>query len=277
MVLTDPIFNISVATSSLPTMLDGVTIQGVLWQIADGRFQLDVPDVARYLVEGGRSITVDPVPNVNPSKVEHFLRMLPLAALIYQRGLLAFHAAVVSNGDKVILISGKSGSGKSTLLAALLQRGWRMLADDLAIIGLDETGQVMVYPTQSGIALWQDSLVQLEIASESLERCDANRWELPTSEYFNSTPRPLTEIYHLTVHNKLDVECEEMAGSACFQATGAMLYNSYVADALCDRADYLRTVSSLARKVPYRDLRRPRNTWCLQALVNHITTNSGVL
>jgi hypothetical protein len=265
--------DVSYSTASLPSELDGVTARGVLWQIAGDRFLLDVPAVARYLVEGGSSITIDPAPDVTPSKAEHYLMMLPLAALLYQRGMLAFHAAAVSNGEGVVLLSGNSGCGKSTLLAALLQRGWRMLADDLAMVGLNEDGQLIVYPTRSGIALWPDSLNKLGIASESLGYCDANRREFKIPEHFDSTPSRLRGIYRLTVHGKREVECEDLAGGARFQATGAMLYNSHVADALCNRSDYLCSVATLAQTVPYRDLRRPRDLWCVEALSNHIINN----
>jgi hypothetical protein len=268
--------DISVSTASLPTELDGVTTRGVLWQIADGRLLLDVPSVARYLVESGRSITVDSAPDVTQSKIEYFLMMLPLAALVYQRGMLAFHAAVVSNEEGTVLLAGKSGSGKSTLLAFLLERGWQMMADDLAIVGLDGEGKPVVYPVAPGIALWPDSMKQLGIASNLLECCDANRREYTVPEHFDSTPRRLLGIYHITVNNKREVECEELAGGSRFQETGTMLYNSYVADVLCDRADYLQFVAALIKAVPYRTLRRPRDIWCLEALANHISSNFGV-
>lgn len=274
--LTNLFSDISVSTASLPAKLDGSTAQGVLWQIAEGRLLLDVPSVARYLVEGGRSIRIDPAHDATQSKIEYFQMMLPLAALCYQRGMLAFHAAAVSNGKVSVLLAGKSGSGKSTLLAFLLQRGWQLMADDLAIVGLDGEGKPVVYPTAPGIALWADSLKQFGIDSDSLDFCDANRRQYSAPESFDSTPRPLQFIYHLNVHNKREVECEELTGSSCFQKTGAILYNSYVADVLCNRADYLQCVAALVQAVPYRNLCRPRDIWCLEALANHISSYSGV-
>jgi len=262
--------DVSVTTSPVPNALDGAIARGVLWQAAEGRFLLDVPDVARYLVETGRTVTIDPAPDVPARKIEHFLGLLPLAALLYQRGMLAFHAAAVSNGDGVVLLAGDSGSGKSTLLIAMLQLGWRMLADDLAIVGQDDQGQPMVYPTRPGIALWPVSLEQLGIKPDTLPLCDANRLEYSRPEQFEADPQPLRGIYHLSVHNKREVELEEMAGNAGFKATGAMLYNSHVADALCGRVDYLRCTASLAQSVAFHELKRPRGVWSVNALANRI-------
>ena len=131
----------------------------MLWQAERGRFLLDVPGVARYLVSAGALITFDRASNSGDEEVTRFLRMTPLAALFFQRCSLAFHAAAASppslqkgqaeneGKSRAILIAGDSGAGRSTLLAALLQRGWRLLADELAVVEVDEGGHIVVLPS----------------------------------------------------------------------------------------------------------------------------------
>jgi hypothetical protein len=272
--LPDFLSDISISVNSLPITLDNVVAHGVLWQVADGCLLLNVPAVARYLVETGGSITIEPTQDAPALSVDYFLGMLPLASLLYQRGMLAFHAAALSNGEIAILLAGNSGSGKSTLLTALVQRGWRMLADDLAIIGLDELGKPVVYPTNPEIALWAESLTNLGIVSDSLPSCDANRRIYSLPESFDATPRPLSGIYRLNVHSKPDVEYVDLIGSACFNTIGTILYNSHVADALCNKQDYLRCVASIAQTVKYRDLLRPRGVWSVEALIKQVLNSS---
>lgn len=47
---------------------------------------------------------------------------------------LVIHAAVIERGGRAVVMPAPSGSGKSTLCAGLVNRGWRLLSDELALI-----------------------------------------------------------------------------------------------------------------------------------------------
>lgn len=47
---------------------------------------------------------------------------------------IVIHAAAIERGGRVALLPAPPGSGKSTLCAALVNRGWRLLSDELALI-----------------------------------------------------------------------------------------------------------------------------------------------
>jgi hypothetical protein len=247
-----------VETAAVAPALAGAAARGVLWQAAPGSFLLEAPDVARYLVAEGQTITVQPMPGAGDAEVARFLVMAPLAALWYQRGALVFHAAAAApagEGAGAILIAGGSGAGKSTLLAALAQRGWRPLADDLAVVELDERSQPVVLPNPSPIRLWLD-------AREKLAWHEAD--EAPAV----SAPLPLRAIYWLGVHHRDGIELTELAGAQRFQALGALSYNSHIADALLDRAVYLRKAGRVAQVVP---LRRLRGRWSAPELAGRLS------
>lgn len=59
----------------------------------------------------------------------------------YGNQYLMIHAAAVERDGCAAILPGKPGSGKSTLTAALVNRGWRLLSDELTLISLDD-GQV---------------------------------------------------------------------------------------------------------------------------------------
>jgi len=58
---------------------------------------------------------------------------------------LILHAAVVARSGRAALLPGLSGSGKSTLCAALVNRGWVLLSDELSLIE-PATGNIVPVP-----------------------------------------------------------------------------------------------------------------------------------
>ncbi|MFQ5783568.1 MAG: HprK-related kinase A [Alphaproteobacteria bacterium] len=47
---------------------------------------------------------------------------------------LIFHAAVAERDGLAVVMAGEPGAGKSTLCAALVNRGWRLLSDEFALV-----------------------------------------------------------------------------------------------------------------------------------------------
>jgi hypothetical protein len=58
---------------------------------------------------------------------------------------LIIHAAVLEKNGRAVILPAPPGSGKSTLCAALANRGWRLLSDELTLIRLSD-GQVVSLP-----------------------------------------------------------------------------------------------------------------------------------
>jgi len=236
--------------------------RGVLWQASERRLLLTVPGVARYLVEEGSRVTVDPAPQADDAEVWRFARTTPVAALWLQRGLPVLHAATAVSPSvrfgrsEAVLIAGDSASGKSVLLAELLRRGWDLLADDLTPITLDHHGTVLANPTGPELWLWPDAI-------ERAGGCPVgeNRRLLDVDRIAES-PIPLTAIWWLGTHNHDHIHHTPVEGVGRFEALGKMAYNSRIASAVLDRGQYLRVAGSVARAaIPIRRLLRPRGCW----------------
>ncbi len=51
---------------------------------------------------------------------------------------LVLHAAVIERDGQAVILPGPPGSGKSTLCAGLVERGWRLLSDELTLLRMDD-------------------------------------------------------------------------------------------------------------------------------------------
>ena len=65
------------------------------------------------------------------------------------------HASVVANQGRAAIFPGRAGSGKSTLCAALVQCGWRLLSDEVALI---RPSDGLIQPVPRPISLKEESI-----------------------------------------------------------------------------------------------------------------------
>lgn len=77
---------------------------------------------------------------------------------------LIIHAAVVERDGKAVILPGTPGSGKSTLCAALVNRGWRLLSDEMALLSIADG---MIHPVPRPISLKNESIdIVRELSSD---------------------------------------------------------------------------------------------------------------
>jgi len=265
MMLPDWLTGVRIETSPVSQALEGTVVRGVLWQAATGRYLLDVPETARYLVEGGTRLRIDRSPSASEADVLRFLRMTPLAALLFQRGILAFHAAAVVGSRGAVLIAGNSGVGKSTLVASLVNRGWNLLADDLTPVDVNGSGIPLAFPTFPEIILWPDAMEKLNIENPPRER-----HALSMANRFVDSPQPLRAIFWLTTHLDKRVKMSDINGIKLIKVLASLLYNSRIADILLDRGAYMHKATAIAGHIPVFSLERPRDHWCMDELADRV-------
>jgi hypothetical protein len=146
-----------------PRAFSGASAAGPTWQIAGKQFLFHEPNVGRFLLKDGAEIVVAPESQANGEDVPVFLLGTVFGILLHQRGQIVLHASAVEVNGKAVLFCGSSGAGKSTLAAALAQRGYRLLTDDVAIT-LDLDATPIVHPDGRQLKLWAQAIEKLELA-----------------------------------------------------------------------------------------------------------------
>jgi hypothetical protein len=256
----------------VPATLEGATGKGVLYQATSNRFLLAMDGVARYLVQDGNEIIVQPAPAGLDSDVRVFLLGSCLGALLHQRGLLVLHAGAVHTDQGAVLFTGPSGSGKSTLLGELLRRGHTMMVDDVCAVVLDPAGAPLVLPGYPRTRLWADAASKLQHDAGDMVRTrpSLEKYERQVAEQYWDQPAPLHRIYLLTAVNRDQLGLEPQPRIHTFSI---MLHNTYrrtFLDGLQMRAAHFDLIAAVARQTGVTRVIRPSQPFRLQELADLI-------
>ncbi|HEX8241579.1 MAG TPA: hypothetical protein VF574_17715 [Allosphingosinicella sp.] len=223
---------------------------------------LTITKVGRYLIRDGREIVIEPAAGASERNLRLFLLGSAIGALLHQRGLLPLHANAIDLGGRAVAFSGHSGAGKSTIAAWFHDRGYPILADDVCVIGFDESGRALAYPGIPRLRLWREALEASGRDAGAYDRSfdGMDKFDVPTAMADKLGPLPLAAIYLLRKAG------DEGDGPAIDRLSGIDVVDTLVSNTY--RGGYLRTIGrtgehlaaclKVARAVP---LFRARRLW----------------
>ena len=234
--------------------------------VAPGVYQFPVDGVARYRVEGGRRILIDPLPGAEPGDVRLWLLGTALGALLHQRGRLPLHVCALAVDGAAVAFCGDSGAGKSTLAAALHRHGLALLTDDVGVaVPAGET--VTFHPGFPRIKLWRQTLDHFGLDHRplirDLARTDKYHLRLDAQDGFLATPLPLSRLYVLERAEDEGVCIEPVRGHAAIALVQTHTYRPGLVQRLGWAGEHLRQCARVAQRVRVFRYRRP---WRLDRL-----------
>ena len=240
------------------------------WETAPGAYLRNVRDGARFLVTGGRDILVEPRGG-SDHVVGLFLTGPVFAALLQQRGVALLHAGAIETGAGAVLFAGDQGSGKSSLLAALVERGYAMLADGVTGVVPDAGGGAVALSAFPRMKLWADTLDALAWQERARGRV-LEGWEkyLVPVERFRTTPLAVRAVCVLGSHQRERIEVRTAPPADAFGWLCRHTYRGRYLRGLGQQPAHFRTVVALARRVPVVGVRRPASAFRLDALADRI-------
>lgn len=239
---------------------------------------LTVDHVARFAIDSGVRIRVDPLPNASARDVRLFLLGSAFGALLHQRGLLPIHANAIRIGDGAAAFMGRSGAGKSTLAGAFLDRGFRLLADDVCVTTLDKPGRPMAQPGLPRLRLWRDAVEALgrnasdfEIAFEGHEK-----YVVPTHGGQLREAVPLTRLYLLSElpAGETGQVIRRLKGIEALEALMANIYRGHYLPLLGGAARNLQQCLTVVAAVPMFEVRRQMGHDVMDAQIRGIEAHA---
>lgn len=184
----------------------------------------------------------------------HHLFVQVLSFSLLARGKESLHGTAVQLGRRALALVGRPGAGKSTLAAALVNRGGRVVCDDL--VAFDRRGsRLIVHPGLPHLKLLPRSAF-LAPAGASGPLLPGTRKKIFPMEATIKGP-PLGAIY-LLGGRASSLEIEPLTSSEALAELLAHPFNCVVNEGWRWRLQ-LESLSELVRRIPVRRLRYPRS------------------
>lgn len=246
-----------VKRASIGSGLDEGCDEGGLWQAAPDRFFIAIDGVAKFLVKRGEEILVERCAESEDAAVISFLLGSVMGALLHQRGLLPLHASAVQTDQGAVLLAGASGAGKSTILAALHQRGYPMITDDIAALELSSEGGVLIAPAFPRIKITAGAAALLSIdVSGSVKHHAKGKYLLPVSQFASERNR-VRHIFLLGFTGGETVSSRRVEGGEAVGMLFRATYRRRFLKGLGRRESHFSAINQLANDVPITSILRP--------------------
>jgi len=251
---------------TLPDGPKGVKKIGPFVQAAPNYLSMQVSQILDFAALDGTTLLYRPHDTVDLTSLQVFLLGSGLGALLMQRDLLVVHGNAVEIDGVCVLCVGPSGVGKSTTAAALMQRGYRVISDDVCAI--NAKGQII--PGIPHIKLWQEAADNLQVQTAGLSRIrpELEKYRVPLGDLFCADPIDVRKIYVLSPNNSEEVVCETLKGQGKFLALRSNTYRPRFVDGLGMKSAHFQQVTTLSQQVTVKRLRRPMSGFQLDKLLD---------
>lgn len=266
--------DVTVRYGDVPARLEGPVFRGRDYQTANGDYLLNVPHAGRYLVRGGRSVTVAPADAAPASSVRGLILSSVMGALAHQRGLLPLHASTVQIGNGAILFAGEPRAGKSTLAAAVHGRGYRLVSDDLSLLTLDASHRIVVHEGGRRVRLFPDALdhVGAALGDRRPVTLGPPKYSADVRHIEGPPTVPVTCVVHISSRDAPAIELIELARHRRVAALVRDTYRRGIVVALGRRAAHFEQCLAFAPRIPVFALSRPRGLDHIETTIDRIIT-----
>lgn len=250
---------ITVQEGETPDQLSQTVRTAARFSISPGELLLQVDGIARFWVRNGDTITVQRAPGSSLEDTRLFLYGTAFGAAILQQGRVPLHATTVTRDGQTLAFTGPCGAGKSTIAHTLLQRGWKLVCDDVTVV-TPSNGTLYAQPGFPSIKLWKDVLNATQTDTSNLKqiRPQINKFRWTAEELFHPEPAPLTSIIGLLPSNKEEIEIMILRGADKFKYLARQTYRRQMITGMADGSRIFGTWAQTLDQVPLWHIQRPK-------------------
>ena len=178
------------------------------------------------LVENGQKLTYQLKPNGRFLYLQTYILGYGMSMIAMQRGLLSIHCSALADDKGALIIAGESGAGKSTVTSAFLDKGYRLMADDMAWVEVAENQPVLASPAFPYQKLCRDVAIAKGYNLDDLLYIneDKDKFLAPYKGEFKTEAVPVKGFIMLGVVKEEELVCREVTGIQKFHVCANNLF-----------------------------------------------------
>jgi hypothetical protein len=228
------------------------------------------------------------------SEVTAILLGTILGTALRLQNQICLHSSVIKIDNHAIAIIGEKGAGKSTTAAAFVKAGFSILADDVAVVKIDNyqpNVNVLVFPGYPKLRLWKSAINGLfkddyklqnkvfqALNKYFLELSDENEAINHDSGKFYNQPLPLKAIYLLDKRQNQSSELlPRIEHIAPHLALGNLMIHRYPQTLQVEKhlqIQEFKKIGNLVKHIPVKHLHRKDDLQDLEQICNLIIKDS---
>ncbi|RCW42712.1 aldolase [Paenibacillus prosopidis] len=226
--------------------------------VRDNQVLIRVPDTAIFCIRNGESIIVSPYEGSEEDKIRLYILGTCMGVILMQKRILPLHGSAIAINGKAYAIIGVSGAGKSTLASILLNKGYKLLSDDLIAVTLTQDHIPMVMPAYPQQKMWQETIDQLGMSSTDFQPLfdRETKFAVPVPSRFCEHPLPLAGVFEL-VKTETNAALEPINGLVRFHTLLQHTFRSFLIERLNLMEWHFSTLAQFANRMDMYQLQRP--------------------
>lgn len=260
--------DVKVYKGSIDDEIKGLIARGITSSMNPERVWF-INDSGVFVIRNGSEIIVTPSnDSISDDELGSFVLGWGISFLFAQRGIPAIHSTAIDVAGKAILISGNSGAGKSTTALAMMKRGYKYLADDIAMV--DIKNDMTINPGFPVQKVCRDVAGEIEESKLKYVNEKKDKFAYFNTEDFCNEPRKLKAIYIISKYDGNELTMEMPKGLDKWNAIANTLFLLDAYRCLSFPAEEKKRCLEIAGKADVYVIKRPANVDTLDAICDFI-------
>lgn len=250
--------SVTVTKSDLTALWNESAHSDEYFTVSGNQVLIRVPDTAIFCMRNGESIIVSPYEGSEDDKIRLYILGTCMGVILMQKRILPLHGSAIAINGKAYAVLGVSGAGKSTLATILLEKGHKLLSDDLIAVRLTQDHIPLVMPSYPQQKIWQETIDQLGMNSTDFQPLfeRETKFAVPVPSRFCENPLPLAGVFEL-VKTETNATIEPIDGLVRFHTLLQHTFRSFLIERLGLMEWHFSTLAQFANRIDMYQLQRP--------------------